>query len=240
MAVHKHQGDRDVELLSLNARVGLGRDWIATGQLVGDRFGAGVRHAYHLSTDWRNPSGYSAFVELEQIGSGFRPNETGLEDEAYTRARGTVAWAEEYSEGSLLNALVLRGRLFRQTAAGGRPRERYAQAEGSLDVGRLDLWTYGRVGQLREEGLLWDGDSAGLDLSWASTRGALSLYNQVGERQGDPTWYASLAADANLHGRFALALTASRFDWGGRQERGSPAASACACSTSAWSSASTA
>ena len=36
MAVHKHQDDRDVGLLSVNGRVGLGRDWTATGQLVGN------------------------------------------------------------------------------------------------------------------------------------------------------------------------------------------------------------
>ena len=35
MAVHKHQGDRDYGLLSLNGRLGLGRDWTAAGQFAG-------------------------------------------------------------------------------------------------------------------------------------------------------------------------------------------------------------
>ena len=40
MAVHKHQSDRDVGLLSLNGRLGLGRDWTATGQFVGNSTGS--------------------------------------------------------------------------------------------------------------------------------------------------------------------------------------------------------
>ena len=120
MAVHKHQGDRDYGLLSLNGRLGLGRDWIAAGQFAGSSTGGGPGYAYHASTNWRNQSRLSGFVELEEIGDRFRPNETGLEDEAYRRARGAITFRNEYSEGSKLNALVVRGRVFRQTEAGGR------------------------------------------------------------------------------------------------------------------------
>ena len=90
MAVHKHQGDRDYGLLSLNGRLGLGRDWIAAGQFAGSSTGGGPGYAYHASTNWRNQSRLSGFVELEEIGDRFRPNETGLEDEAYRRARGAI------------------------------------------------------------------------------------------------------------------------------------------------------
>ena len=139
MAVHKHQSDRDYGLLSLNGRLGLGRDWTAAGQFAGSSTGGGPGYAYHASTNWRNQSRLSGFVELEEIGDRFRPNETGLEDEAYRRARGAITFRNEYSEGSRLNALVMRGRVFRQTEAGGRLREQYAQAEGSLDVGPFRL-----------------------------------------------------------------------------------------------------
>ena len=152
MAVHKHQDDRDVGLLSVNGRVGLGRDWTATAQLVGNSTGGSPHYAYHASTNWRNEAGFSGSVELEEIRAGFRPNETGLEDEAYRRARGTLTFVDNYSEGSTLNALLIRGRVFRQTDETGRLRQQYAQAEGSLHAGRFDFYTRGRVGQLREAG----------------------------------------------------------------------------------------
>jgi uncharacterized protein DUF5916/cellulose/xylan binding protein with CBM9 domain len=218
MAVHKHQGDRDMGLLSLNSRVGLGRDWIATGQFVGDSFGGSPHFAYHASTDWRNQSGLSAFVELEEISGGFRPNETGLEDEAYRRARGALTFRNEYSEGSQVNALVLRGRLFRQTDEMGRLRQRYVQAEGSFDVGRFDFYALARLGRQREAERLWSSRFVGVDLEYASTWGFVGLFNQVGRRQGRLNWFTSLDADANFFSRLTIQLTASRFDWRDHQE----------------------
>jgi len=218
MAVHKHQGDRDMGLLSLNSRVGLGRDWIATAQLVGNSFGGRPRFAYHASTDWRNQSGLSGFVELEEIRDGFRPNETGLEDEAYRRARGALTYRNEYSEGSTINAVVLRGRGFRQADETGRLRERYVQAEGSFDVGRFDFYSVARTGQQREAGQLWSSRFAGIDLEYASTWGFVGLYNQIGTRRGDVNVFSSLDADANLYSRLTIQLTASRFDWRGHGE----------------------
>ena len=189
MAVHKHQSDRDVGLLSLNSRLGLGRDWTATGQFVGNSTGNSPHYAYHASTEWRNQSGLSGFVELEEIRDGFRPNETGLEDEAYRRARGSFTFLNEYSEGSTLNALVLRGRVFRQTDETGRLREQYAQAEGSFDVGRFDFYSLARVGQLREAGRLWNTRFTGADLEYTSTWGFVGIYNQIGSRQGIFNWF---------------------------------------------------
>ena len=218
MAVHKHQSDRDMGLLSLNGRLGLGRDWTATGQFVGNSTGGRPHYAYHVSTDWRNQSGLSGFVELEEIRDGFRPNETGLEDEAYRRARGTFTFLNEYSEGSTLNALVLRGRVFRQTDERGRLREQYAQAEGSFDVGRFDFHSLARVGQLREAGHLWNTRFTGADLEYASTWGFVGMYNQIGRRQGIFNWFVSLDANANLFNRLTIDLTASRFDWRGQRE----------------------
>ena len=218
MAVHKHQSDRDVGLLSLNGRLGLGRDWTATGQLVGNSTGGSPHYAYHVSTDWRNQSGLSGFVELEEIRDGFRPNETGLEDEAYRRARGSFAFLNEYSEGSTLNALVLRGRVFRQTDETGRLREQYAQAEGSFDVGRFDFYSLARVGQLREAGRLWNTRFTGADLEYTSTWGFVGIYNQIGSRQGIFNWFVSLDANANLFNRLTISLTAHRFDWRGQRE----------------------
>ena len=218
MAVHKHQSDRDVGLLSLNGRLGLGRDWTATGQFVGNSTGGSPHYAYHVSTDWRNQSGLSGFVELEEIRDGFRPNETGLEDEAYRRARGSFTFLNEYSEGSTLNALVLRGRAFRQTDETGRLREQYAQAEGSFDVGRFDFYSLARVGQLREAGRLWNTQFTGADLEYTSTWGFVGIYNQIGSRQGIFNWFVSLDANANLFNRLTISLTARRFDWRDRRE----------------------
>ena len=218
MAVHKHQSDRDVGLLSLNGRLGLGRDWTATGQFVGNSTGGSPHYAYHVSTDWRNQSSLSGFVELEEIRDGFRPNETGLEDEAYRRARGSFTFLNEYSEGSTLNALVLRGRVFRQTDETGRLREQYAQAEGSFDVGRFDFYSLARVGQLREAGRLWNTRFTGADLEYTSTWGFVGIYNQIGSRQGIFNWFVSLDANANLFNRLTISLTAYRFDWRGQRE----------------------
>ena len=218
MAVHKHQSDRDVGLLSLNSRLGLGRDWTATGQFVGNSTGNSPHYAYHASTEWRNQSGLSGFVELEEIRDGFRPNETGLEDEAYRRARGSFTFLNEYSEGSTLNALVLRGRVFRQTDETGRLREQYAQAEGSFDVGRFDFYSLARVGQLREAGRLWNTRFTGADLEYTSTWGFVGIYNQIGSRQGIFNWFVSLDANANLFSRLTISLAAHRFDWRDRRE----------------------
>ena len=218
MAVHKRQDDRDVGLLSMNGRLGLGRDWTATGQLVGNSTGGSRHYAYHASTNWRNQSGLSGSVEVEEIRAGFRPNETGLEDEAYRRVRGRLTFVDDYSEGSTLNALLLRGRVFRQTDEAGGLRQHYAQAEGSLQVGRFDFFTRGRVGQLREAGDLWNTRFAGVILEYTSTWGFLRVHNQVGTRQGALTWFGSLDARANLFERLTISLTGDRFDWRGRRE----------------------
>ena len=218
MAVHKHQADRDYGLLSLNGRLGLGRDWTAAGQFAGSSTGGGPGYAYHASTNWRNQSRLSGFVELEEIGDRFRPNETGLEDEAYRRARGAITFRNEYSEGSRLNALVMRGRVFRQTEPGGRLREQYAQAEGSLDVGRFDFYSLARSGQLREAGRLWKTRLAGAGIEYGSTKGSAGLYNQVGSRQNAFNWLISLDADANLFSRLTIGLRGQRFYWSARRE----------------------
>ena len=218
MVVHKHQAQRNMGLVSLNGRVGLGRDWIATTQVVGNSFGSDLQYAYHASTNWRNQSGWSGFVELEEIEAGFRPNETGLEDEAYRRSRGAVTWRNEYSEDSPLNALVLRGRLFRQTDETGLLHQRYAQSEVSFDVGRFDFYSFSRLGEQREAGRLWNTRTAGIDLEYASTWGFLGFFQQIATRQGDRNWFTSVDADANLYGRLTLSLSASRFDWKGHQE----------------------
>ncbi|MBT6149897.1 MAG: hypothetical protein HOH74_30945 [Gemmatimonadetes bacterium] len=218
MAVHKHQDDRNMGMLSLNTRIGLAKDWVATGQLVGDSFGDELMYAYHASTDWRNQSGWSGFVELEEIEDGFRPNETGLEDEAYRRSRGAITWRNEYSEGSILNALVLRGRLFRQMDGGGGLRERYAQTEATFDVGRFDFYSFGRIGEHHEAGRLWDTRIVGADLEYASTWGFVGLFNQIASRQGDRSWFSTLDADANIRQRLTVHLAISRFDWQSHQE----------------------
>ena len=218
MAVHKNQDDRDYGLLSLNGRLGLGRDWTAAGQFAGSSTGGSPGYAYHASTAWRNQSGLSGLVELEGIGDRFRPNETGLEDEAYRRARGALTFRNEYSEGSRLHALMLRGRLFRQTDPGGRLREQYAQAEGSFDVGRFDFNTLTRTGQLRESGRLWKTRFAGAGIEYGSTSGSAGLYNQVGSRQGAFNWLISLDADAILFSRLTIGLRGLRLHWSGRRK----------------------
>ena len=218
MAIHKHQSDRDVGLLSLNSRVGLSRDWTATGQFVGNSTGGSPHFAYYGSTSWRNQSGLSAFVDLKEIRDGFRPNETGLEDEAYRRAHAVVTYHNEYSEGSRINALRLRGRLFRQTDETDGLRERYAQVEGSFDVGRFDFNAHVHVGQRREAEQLWDSRFAGFDFDYASTWGRVGISNQIGRRQDRITWNSSFGASANLFSRLTIDMTANRFDWQGHQE----------------------
>ena len=218
MAIHKHQSDRDLALLSINSRFGLGREAIATGQLVGNSSGGSPHVAYYVSTSWRNQSGLSAFVNLKEIRDGFRPNETGLEDEAYRRAHAVITYRNTFSEVSDINALRLRGRLFRQTDETGGLRERYAQAEGSFDVGRFDFDAHAQVGQQREAGRLWDVRLAGFYFDYASTWGLVGLFNQIGKRQDSTTWFTSFDASANLFSQLTINLTANRFNWHDHQE----------------------
>lgn len=198
MVIHKHQGERDLGLLSLNGRVGLGRDWIATGQVVGNSTGDNPHFAYYASTDWRNESGFSGFLSLKEIRNGFRPNETGLEDEAFRRSSGVLTYRNEYSEDSQLNALVLHGRLHHQPDKADGLRNRYAQADVNFDVGRLNFNSFVRVGEQREAGRLWSSNLAGVDLDYVSTWGFVSLFNQIGKRQDHNTWFTSLSGSTNL------------------------------------------
>ena len=137
MAVHKDQDARDVGLLSVG-RLGLGRDWTATGQLVGNSAGGRHHYAYHVSTDWRNQSGLNGCrgrrdprrIPARRDRSGRRgvPPRQGCPHLRRHLLGGQHAERPPASPPGV-----------RQTEETGRLRQRYAQAEGSLRAGRFDF-----------------------------------------------------------------------------------------------------
>ena len=89
MGIHKHQADRDVALLSLDGRFGLHRDWTAVSQYAVDLIDGEMHSAYHTAMEWIH-EGWLGEVQLEEIQDGFRPNEMGLEEEAFRRGARTA------------------------------------------------------------------------------------------------------------------------------------------------------
>ena len=105
MGLQKHQADRDVTLLSLDGRFALHRDLTARGQYVTDWIHGEMHSAFHASMDWEHESGWAAEARVEDMPEGFRPNEMGLEDEAFRKTYGHLRYKHRFDKGSLVRGL---------------------------------------------------------------------------------------------------------------------------------------
>ena len=153
MGIQKHQADRDVSLFSLNSRLSLLRDWSARLQTVVNRVGNDASWAYHASTLWTNERGWFGDLAVEEIQNGFRPNETGLEDESYQKLNAQIGYHHEYTESSRLEWYRVRYRFFYQTNEEKEIRERYSSYMGGLDIGRFDFIVVREVGKQRDDAI---------------------------------------------------------------------------------------
>ena len=212
MGIHKHQADRDVALLSLNGRFGLHRDWTVASQYATD-FIDGERHwAYHTAMEWLH-EGWFANVELEEIQDGFRPNEMGLEEEAFRRARARVRYRYEFPEASFVESVWADTRYFHQTNAQNLLRERRSEFRFNIDIGRFDLFTFGGVGVLREVGQLFDAKFIGAQIGYQAPWGQLGVENRFGTRQDEFNRFTSIFAGINLLGKLTVDLELDNFFW---------------------------
>ena len=221
MGIQKHQialnpdlgTNRDVTLLSFDGRLALHRDWMARSQYVMDFLDGEMHWAYHTSMYWRHGSGWGGDIRLEEIQDGFRPNETGFEDEAFRVIRSRLRYRHRFAEGSLVRSFYLSGSHVYQTNAQQLLRERRIGLSGRIDFGKLDFYSFGGIGVQREDEGVFDRKYFGSQMRYRSKWGHLGLYNRFRMRQGESNRYTSFYADANLFSKLTIDLNISNFFW---------------------------
>ena len=174
MGIHKHQGDRDVVLLSLNGRFGLHRDLTAASQYAVDLVDGEMHWAYHTAMEWIH-EGWFGNVQLEEIQDGFRPNEMGLEEEAFRRARAHLRYRYEFPASHFVESFWVDTRHFYQTNAQGLLRERLSESRFYIDIGRFNFFTSGGFGRLREGGQLFDTKFIRSDIDYQAPWGQVAV-----------------------------------------------------------------
>jgi hypothetical protein len=213
MGIQKHQADRDLELLSLNSRFALHRDWTVQSQYVVDLLDEEMHWAYHLSTDWRHERGWGGEVRFEEIQDGFRPNEVGLEDEAFRKLSGDFSYTHRFAEGKLIKSYHSGVFYLYQTDRQHLLRERINRLFGGFDIGNFELFSTAGVGAQREMGRLFDTKFLGAELDYRATWGRVGLFNRLGTRQDKFSRYTGFVADVNLFGKLTTDLHLSHFFW---------------------------
>ena len=212
MGIHKHQADRDVALLSLNGRFGLHRDWTVTSQYAVDFIDGETHRAYHTAMEWLH-EGWLTEIAFEEIQDGFRPNEMGLEDEAFRRGRARVRYKHEFPEANLVQSLGADMRHFYQTNAQKLLRERRSEFRFDIDIGRFDFFTYGGFGMLREVGQLFDTRFIGSVIDYQAPWWHLEVSNRFGTRRDEFNRFTSFSAGVNLFGKLTADLDLDNFFW---------------------------
>ena len=218
MGIQKHQADRDVSLLSMNSRLSLRRDWSTQLQYVVNHVEGDAHWAYHTSTRWTHERGWFGDASLEEIQNGFRPNETGLEDEAYRKWTGQVGYRHEYPEESTLKSYRLSSRYFHQTNEEKKLRERYTNLHGSLEIGRVDLTAVGRIGKQRDDDALFGRRELNLQASYSSTWSNFVVFSKFGRRQNSAIRQSDVSANANLFEKITLDFFGGRVHWHGHRK----------------------
>ena len=218
MGVQKHQADRDLSLVSMNSRLALRRDWSARMQYVMNHVEDELHWAYHASSYWSNEQGMFANLSLSEIQDGFRPNETGLEDEAYRKWVGRFGYRHEYPEDRRLQSYLIRGTMFHQTNEDQKVRERYSSLWGSVDVDRFEFVAVGRRGKQRFDDVLFDWRELNLQASYSSTWNRLILFQKIGRRQDRNVRQTDLSADATLFDKATLTFFGGRAYWQGHRK----------------------
>ena len=216
MGIHKHQADRDVALLSLNGRFGLHRDWTAASQYAVDWVDGEMHWAYHTAMEWIH-EGWLGEAQLEEIQDGFRPNEMGLEEEAFRRARARLRYRYEFSEAHFVESFWVDARHFYQTDAQRLLRERLSMFHFDIDIGRFSFLTSGGFGRLREVGQLFDTKYIRSDVDYQVPWGQLSVVNRFGTRRNEFNRFTSFSGGVNLSGKLTIDLDLDNFFWRAHQ-----------------------
>ena len=213
MGVQKHQADRDVALLSLDGRLALHRDWTVQSQYVTDWIDGQMHWAYHTSMDWQNKSGWGGNVRLEEIQDGFRPNETGLEDEAFRKIVSRLRYRYKFGEGSSIKGFHVSGFYLFQTNEQKLLRDRRVGLSGNIDIGRFDFFSFSGFGVRREDGQLFNREYVGANISYRPKWGHLGFFNRFGTRQEKFNRFTSFSADVNLFRKLTIDLDINNFFW---------------------------
>ncbi len=212
MGIHKHQADRDVALLSLNGRFGLHRDWTAASQYAVDWID-GERHwAYHTAMEWIR-EGWLGEAQLEEIQDGFRPNEMGLEEEAFRLARARLRYRYEFPDAHFVESFWVDTRHFYQTNAQRLLRERLSESRFYIDIGRFNFFTSVGFGQLREVGQLFDTRFIRSEIDYQAPWGQLGVTNRFGTRRDEFNRFTSFSGGVNLSGKLTIDLDFDNFFW---------------------------
>ena len=217
MGLQKHQADRDVTLLSLDGRFALHRDVTARGQYVTDWIHGEMHSAFHASMDWEHESGWAAEARVEDMPEGFRPNEMGLEDEAFRKTYGRLRYRHRFDKGSLVRGLHASGYHLYKLTGQNLLWDRRVGLSGGVDIGKFNLFTFAGSGTRREDGTLYDRQYIGSNISYRPKWGRLSLYNRFGPRQNKYSRYTRASANVNLFGKLTVGVNGSNFFW--REER---------------------
>ena len=212
MGIHKHQSDRDVALLSLNGRFGLHRDWTAASQYAVNWVNGEMHWAYHTATEWIH-EGWLGEVQLEEIQDGFRPNEMGLEEEAFRRARARLRYRYEFPEAHFVESFWIDTRHFYQTNAQRLLRARLSESRFYIDIGRFNFFTSGGLGRLREVGQLFDTKFIRSEIDYQAPWGQLSVINRFGTRRNEFNRFTSFSGGVNLSGKLTIDLDLDNFFW---------------------------
>ena len=212
MGIHKHQADRDVALLSLNGRFGLHQDWTAASQYAVDWIDGEMHWAYHTATEWTH-EGWLGEAQLEEIQDGFRPNEMGLEEEAFRRVRARLRYRYEFSEARFVESFWVDTRHFYQTNAQRLLRERLSESRFYIDIGRFNFFTSGGFGRLREVGQLFDTKFIRSEIDYQAPWGQLSVINRFGTRRDEFNRFTSFSGGVNLSGKLTIDLDLDNFFW---------------------------
>ena len=213
MGLQKHQEDRDVTLLSLDGRFALHHDVTARGQYVTDWIHGEMHSAFHASMDWDHESGWGAEARVEEMPDGFRPNEIGLEDEAFRKTFGRLRYKHRFDKDNLVRGYYVSGYHLYKLNGQHMLWDRRIGLSSGVDIGRFDLFTFVGSGTRREDGALYDRQYIGSRISYRPKWGRLSLYNRFGPRQNRYSRFTRVSTTVNLFGKLSFSLNGSNFFW---------------------------
>ena len=213
MGIQKHQVDRDVALLSLDGRFALHRDWVARSQYVVNSLNGEAHSAYHTSVNWNHGSGWGGRIRLEEIEEGFRPNETGLEEEAFRKLNSRVWYRYRFDQDNAIRSVYIGVRQFHQTNAQKLLHRRQVGLWGHVGIGRFYLYSYGRYGEQRDDGQLFERKYIGTRLTYRPRWGHIRLSNELGIRQERFNRYTKLSTYLNLFGKLTVNFDLNNFFW---------------------------
>ena len=217
MGIQKHQADRDVALLSLDGRFALHRDWVARSQYVVNSLDGEAHSAYHTSMNWSHESGWGGRIRFEEIEDGFRPNETGLEEEAFRNLNSRVWYRHRFDEGSKIRSIYIGGHHSHQTDAQKLLYRRRAGLLWNVGIGRFGFFSYGGYGLQRDGGVLFNRKYIRTRITYRPKWGHLRLSNELGTRQEKFNRTTRLSTNLNLFSKLTVRFDVDNFFWRDRQ-----------------------